>query len=116
MNQIESETLDTISYAPNRLKQVAYAFWRAKNIKKMMREGVYVGEEGPYKNEILIKPTDLEKKEAYNRVPVSWCAHCKSLSIINCETDLNRDIKAYCGDCYNTLIVEGSIKEWLINK
>lgn len=116
MNQIESETLDPIAYAPSRLKQVAYAFWRAKNIKKMMREGVYVGEEGLYKNKILIKPTDLEKKESYNRVPVSWCAHCKSLSIMNCETELNRDIKAYCGDCYNTLIVEGSIEEWLINK
>lgn len=35
-----------------------------------MREGVYV-EEDPHKKEILIKPTDLEKKEAYNRVPVS---------------------------------------------
>lgn len=36
-----------------------------------MREGVYVGEEGHYKDEILIKPTDLEKKEAYNKIPVS---------------------------------------------
>lgn len=111
MNQVEIETLDV----PDKLKEIAYAFWGAKNIKTMMREGVYV-EENPHKKEILIKPTDLEKKEAYNRVPVSWCAHCKSLSIMNCETELNRDIKAYCGDCYNTLIVEGSIEEWLINK
>ncbi len=111
MNQVENETLDV----PDKLKETAYAFWKAKNIKTMMREGVYV-EKDPHKKEILIKPTDLEKKEAYNRVPVSWCAYCKSLSIMNCETELNRDIKAYCGDCYNTLIVEGSIEEWLINK
>lgn len=36
-----------------------------------MREGVYVGGVDPYKDEILIKPTDLEKKEAYNKIPVS---------------------------------------------
>lgn len=36
-----------------------------------MREGVYVEEEDPYKEEILIKPTDLEKKESYNKIPVS---------------------------------------------
>lgn len=53
-----------------------------------------------------------DKKEEYNKEPVTWCAACKSLRIVNCDTPLDITISCYCDSCGCIDTHVGTIKEW----
>lgn len=103
--------------SPERLKQIANAFWRTRDIRKLVKNGLKLSdiEYNVKEDYYILKPSDTQKKRLYNRVPVCWCSVCKSLAIIDLTTKLNEDIDSYCSQCYSTSIVTGSIEEWLIN-
>ena len=82
----------------------------SKEAKKVAADYWYTNDLSPYLSN--------KDKEEYNREPVYWCAKCKSLMIINFESELDTEIECYCGKCGSTEIIKGSIQEWesLINK
>ncbi len=82
------------------LKEIAYALWCTNDIKK------------------VIELQDPNLKRLYNNIPVYWCRACKSLAILDCDTDLNDKVKCFCSKCCGTDIIEGTIEEWekLTNK
>jgi hypothetical protein len=41
--------------------------------------------------------------------PVTWCEHCGSLAIVNCELP---NVDCYCEKCHSTNTREGMIWEW----
>lgn len=81
-------------YPNAKAKEIAYRCWCDNNLKSVL-------------------VIDLEKIAEYNKIPVTWCTNCGSLSIFNCDVDYNPEVTCYCGKCGSSSVNTGNIKEWL---
>ena len=48
-------------------------------------------------------------REELDEEPVSWCEHCGSLAVLDCDLP---GVDCYCGKCHSTNISSGTIREW----
>lgn len=72
-----------------------------------------VAEEYWYTNDLTPFKQSDAKKEEYNKEPVTWCAVCKSLYIVNADSELDNKLACYCVSCSSITMEEGSIEDWI---
>lgn len=63
-------------------------------------------QESTEKPQIILSSQEINTKEDYNNIPVSYCKHCLSLAIYT-----SGDV-IYCDKCGSVEIVEGHIEKW----
>lgn len=54
---------------------------------------------------------DKHSKEDYERIPVSYCRNCLSLSIMKIDDDDDPELD-YCDECGSTSILVTDIAKW----